>query len=220
MGCAEEAVRRRTVGMFAFALWDKRERTLTLVRDRVGIKPLYWGRVGQMIVFGSELKALARAPGFAPRTGCRPRWPPISGSAMCRPHRLSIGGCPSSGRGIFSPWARTGRSPIVVTGIFATIAAAGSRLADPAWSVTQATEALEGPAGRGGHGARLVSDVPLGAFLSGGIDSTAVVALMQGAIGSMPVKTFTVGFEDAGLQRSAHMPARWRRNGSAPTIRN
>jgi len=199
---AEDAV-RRAVGMFAFALWDKRERTLTLVRDRLGIKPLYWGHVGRAIVFGSELKALARAPGFAseldpvalaayfrlayvpaPRTVYR-------GISKVRPgHILTVG--PSGAVSERCYWD------------LATIAAAGSRLADPL-DAAQATDALEALLGEA-VGARMAADVPLGGFLSGGIDSTAVVALMQ-ARSARPVKTFTVGFEDAGYNEAPHAGA-------------
>ena len=62
-----EATLKRLIGMFAFALWDRRERTLTLVRDRLGIKPLYWAKFGSAFMFGSELKALRAHPGWTPR---------------------------------------------------------------------------------------------------------------------------------------------------------
>ncbi len=199
---AEEAV-RRAIGMFAFALWDKRERILTLVRDRVGIKPLYWGRVGQMIVFGSELKSLARAPGFAPE---------LDPAALAAYFRLGYVPAPST---VYRGMSKVRPGHILTVGPngaisdrcywdLATIAAAGSRLADPL-DVTQATEALETLLGEA-VAARLVADVPLGAFLSGGIDSTAVVALMQ-ARSAAPVKTFTVGFEDAGFNEAPHARA-------------
>src|SRR5579885_1791479 len=62
-----EATLKRMIGMFAIALWDRRERTLTLMRDRLGIKPLYWAKFGKLLLFGSELKALRAHPGWTPR---------------------------------------------------------------------------------------------------------------------------------------------------------
>jgi len=193
----EDAV-RRAVGMFAFALWDKRERILTLVRDRLGIKPLYWGRFGRAIVFGSELKSLARAPGFQPD---------LDAAALAAYFRLAYVPAPLT---VYRGISKVRPGHILTVGPsgavsercywdLATIAAAGSRLADPL-DAAQATEALEALLGEAVK-ARLVSDVPLGAFLSGGIDSTAVVAMMQ-ARSSRPVKTFTVGFEDAGYNEA------------------
>jgi asparagine synthase (glutamine-hydrolysing) len=198
----EDAV-RRTVGMFAFALWDKRERILALARDRVGIKPLYWGRVGQLIVFASELKSLTRAPGFTRD---------LDPVALAAYFRLAYVPAPSTVyRGIFKVRPghilTVGSSGAVSERCYwdlATIAAAGSHLADPL-DAAQATEGLEALLDEAVR-ARLVSDVPLGAFLSGGIDSTAVVASMQ-ALSAKPVKTFTVGFEDAGCNEAPRASA-------------
>lgn len=184
---------RRFVGMFAFALWDRGERVLHLVRDRLGIKPLFYGWNGGTLAFGSELKALRALPGFAPELDRG------AASAMLR-----YGYVPAPAtiyRGVFK----------LLPGTVLTLRTPGDR-AQPAayWSARGAAEAGARDPFRGTPDEavaeldrvlrdavrlRMVADVPLGAFLSGGIDSSTVVALMQ-AQSAQPVKTFSIGFDD------------------------
>ncbi len=188
----------RANGMFAFALWDRDARTLHLARDRLGQKPLYYGWSGKALVFGSELKALRQFSGFdttidtsaltlllrhsaipAPHTIYHDCWKLIAGTV------LTIGLDQIATRSLPDPqpyWSAT--------------QAAQSGLADLLeLSDTDAITSLDGML-RDAVGACTLSDVPLGAFLSGGIDSSTVVALMQ-VQSSRPVKTFSIGFTEA-----------------------
>lgn len=184
-----EAATRRCAGMFAFAVWDRQEHLLSLVRDRFGKKPLYYGRFGRRLIFGSELKALRTHPEFIPTIDRQAlagylRWgyirhpqsiyeqvrtlPPATIAtwhAECDEPRLMSYWTPDSAPAEPPP---------------ATAEAAVDRLD------TALTEAVR---------CRMVADVPVGAFLSGGIDSSLVVALMQ-KVSPSPVRTFTIGFED------------------------
>jgi asparagine synthase (glutamine-hydrolysing) len=198
----EEAT-RRTVGMFAFALWDKRERKLALGRDRLGIKPLYWGRAGRTLFFASELKAIARAPGFS---GTR------SPDALAEYFRLGYVPAPAT---VYEGIFKLDAGHILEVGLdgvearrcywdLRAIAAAGSAAPD-AVDPREAVEALDALL-RDAVRCRLAADVPLGAFLSGGIDSSAVVSLMQ-AESTAPVKTFTVGFAETGFNEAPHAKA-------------
>jgi len=194
-------------GMFAFALWDRDRRQIHLARDRFGEKPLYYGWVGGCLAFASELKALRSLPAFAAeldrravalflRHNCIPApWTAYQGVAKLLPgHLVTVGES-----------SRPGELP-------------GSR---PYWSARTAVEharrrPLDGPpevlADRveevlsDAVTARMVADVPVGAFLSGGIDSSLVVALMQQA-SPRPVHTFTVGFAERAYDESAEAAA-------------
>lgn len=193
--CDEWGVERtvgRLIGMFAFALWDRRSQSLTLVRDRLGIKPLYWGRFGALFLFGSELKALTAHGGWDPAIDResladymlhkyvpQPRSIYKDVFKLMPGHLLEVG--PGDAPRTICYWDL--RS--IAAG------ATGARLALTRIEAAERLEALLLDA----VGRRMVSDVPLGAFLSGGIDSSAVVALMQ-ARSPRPVRTFTVGFDD------------------------
>ncbi|MDR3441052.1 asparagine synthase (glutamine-hydrolyzing) [Telmatospirillum sp.] len=193
----------RLIGMFAFALWDREERTLTLVRDRLGIKPLYWGQFGDLFLFGSELKALRAHNGWAPvidraaaasflRRNCVPSPQSIyQGVHKLQPGRILVlrpHGRPS----IETYWdARQ----VAVEGQRHRLAIGDSEAVDRLETL------LADAVGR-----RMIADVPLGALLSGGIDSSAVVALMQ-AQSDRPVKTFSIGFEAAGFDEAGHAKA-------------
>lgn len=191
-------------GMFAFALWDRRDRVLTLGRDRLGQKPLYYGRCGKTVLFGSELKALRAHPAFdAPidrgattlflRHGYVPAPLTIhTGIAKLTPGTLlTIAADGTMGQP--EPW-------------WSAAAVAEAGLATPfAGSPEDAVDALESLL-RDAVGQCMVSDVPLGAFLSGGIDSSTVVALMQ-AQSPRPVKTFSIGFDVAGFNEADHARA-------------
>jgi asparagine synthase (glutamine-hydrolysing) len=193
----------RTVGMFALALWDKRERVLTLARDRLGIKPLYWARAGRMILFASEIKAIVAHPAFqpeidrdalaaylrsgyvpAPRSIYRNLFKLQPGTAL----RLTLDGRAEESR--FWDLRRIAGESL-----------RGPLITDP----VAATEELEDRLTVAVRD-RLVSDVPLGAFLSGGIDSSTVVALMQ-KCATGPVKTFTIGFNEGDYDEATQARA-------------
>lgn len=199
-----EATLRRAVGMFALALWDRRARRLTLARDRLGEKPLYYGRQGGAFLFGSELSALRAYPGFVGEVD------PDAVAAVIKHHYVPA---PASiYRGVRK------LPPGMMLELDVDAAEPTPR---PYWSVAQAArqgavapfdgdeeaaaDTLEALLSRAVAGQTL-SDVPIGAFLSGGIDSSLIVALMQ-AQASRPVKTFTIGFEAAGFDEAAHARA-------------
>jgi asparagine synthase (glutamine-hydrolysing) len=187
---------RRFVGMFAFALWDRKERVLYLARDRFGEKPLYYGWQGSAFIFGSELKALAAFPGFqgdlnreALTSFLQFGYVPAPASIYDGIHKLLPGtilALKSS-----DPTAR----PEPVAYWSAQEAARGA-LTDPfTGSEQDALRERDHLLHQIIHN-QMIADVPLGAFLSGGIDSSLVVSIMQ-ALSSRPVRTFTIGFEEA-----------------------
>lgn len=184
---------QRFNGMFAFALWDREERVLHLGRDRLGEKPLYYGWLGQTLVFGSELKALAAHPKFQPE---------IDRDALTSFLRLKYIPAPYSiYKGIYKlppgttlSWRGEAHHPSPKS-YWSIKTAAESGIADPfAGSEQDAIIHLDRLL-RDAVRLRMVADVPLGAFLSGGIDSSTVVALMQ-AQSRQPIKTFTIGFHE------------------------
>ena len=198
-----EKATQRFIGMFAFALWDKAERKLYLVRDRLGIKPLYYGRQDNVFLFTSELKALRAHPAFKPR---------ISPEAVAAYLRLGYVPAPLS---IFEGISK------LPPGHILTIDESGREQLDCYWNVRE--KAIAGQAALDPRsdeeiiddvadlltdavGRRMVADVPVGAFLSGGIDSPTVVALMQ-AQSSRPVKTFTIGFQEKQFNEAARAAA-------------
>ena len=191
----------KTNGMFAFALWDRRRRQLTLGRDRLGIKPLYYGRVGSALMFGSELKSLRAHPRFdadvdrqaladllrlnsipAPRSI-------YQGIKKLEPGMLVSFDAPDRRGRLRDYWsARAAAEQGISTRFRGTPAEAVDALEQ------RLVEAVE---------ARMISDVPLGAFLSGGVDSSTVVALMQ-QISARPVKTFSIGFHNDDYNEATH----------------
>lgn len=200
-----EAALQRANGMFALALYDRERRTLHLARDRMGQKPLYYGWAGARFAFASELKAIRALPGFAPEIDRSAVAAYLRHGYVPAPHCIY--------RGLFK------LPPGTILSLPLSDLAAG-RLADPwpywsleraamegharplALSESEAEEALDALL-RDAVRHCMVSDVPLGAFLSGGIDSSSVVALMQ-AQSASPVKTFTIGFHEAGYDEAAH----------------
>lgn len=190
----------RFVGMFAFALWDRRDRTLTLGRDRLGIKPLYVGRRGSALAFGSELAALVSAPGPALtidrdvlasyfRYGCVPAAGCIyEGISQVPPGELWTYHATDTTPTRERYW--TARE-VVERGVEMPLALTDEEAAEQVESTLSQAVAD-----------RLVSDVPLGVFLSGGIDSSVVTALMQRASAS-PVKTFSIGFREESYDEAA-----------------
>jgi asparagine synthase (glutamine-hydrolysing) len=182
----------RFAGMFAMGIWDRAERSLTLVRDRLGEKPLYFGRVGGAWLFGSELKALRRFPGWQATT---------SPQAVAQLLRHGYIQAPLS---IHAEVRKLEPGAMVVLRVdgseshhryWDAEAAARAGLADPIIGsddeIADALDAVLRPIVRD----EMVADVPLGAFLSGGVDSSLIVALMQ-AQSARPIRTFTIGFDD------------------------
>jgi asparagine synthase (glutamine-hydrolysing) len=198
----------RSIGMFAFALWDGQEKALILARDRIGEKPLYYGWQGrgeaEAFLFGSELKALAAHPSFERE---------ISRDSLSLYMRHNcVPGPYSIYRGIaklmpgFIATLRPGQREPELHRYWSAAAAAEAGVADPLrMGAEESVDALEQLL-MGAVGQQMMSDVPLGAFLSGGIDSSTVVALMQ-AQSTRPVKTFTIGFHEAGYNEAVHAKA-------------
>ena len=183
----------KSIGMFAFSVWDSRERTLVLGRDRLGEKPLFYGWQGDSFLFGSELKVLREHPLF--EAGVDRNSIALLMRHNCIPAPYSIH------KGILK----------LQPGCLATISLAQRepRL-ERYWSGKQIVEEGRGQPfeGSANHavdalenllkdaiGQQMVADVPLGAFLSGGVDSSTIVALMQ-AQSSRPVSTFSIGFNE------------------------
>ena len=200
-----EAV-RRFAGMFAFAVVDRLEHRLHLVRDRLGEKPLYYGWMGGALLFGSELKALRQHPAW---TG------EIDRSALA----LFLRHCY-----IPAPYSIYRGIRKVLPGTVLTFQLGGPR-SEPTetvyWSAREAAEGGAADAWSGGEAElieeldrllrktirrEMIADVPLGAFLSGGVDSSLVVALMQ-AESTRPVRTFTIGFDEPEYNEAQHAKA-------------
>jgi asparagine synthase (glutamine-hydrolysing) len=194
----------RFVGMFAFALWDRTERRLHLVRDRIGIKPLYWGWSRGALLFGSELTALRRHPSFAAS---------LDRAAVAGFLRFSFVPAPYS---IFEGFRKL-EPGCIRTFELAAGERGGEGRAAPYWTLAgAASHGLAHPFDGDEREAvdelerrlkesvalRMIADVPLGAFLSGGIDSSLVVALMQ-AQATGRVRTFTIGFEEKEYDESS-----------------
>jgi len=199
-----ETAVRKFIGMFALALWDRDTRTLHLVRDRLGIKPLYYGWADQVFLFGSELKALRAHPAFNPRIDRGALALQMRYGYVPAPYSIYQGirklpeGCILS---LKSGCAQADPSPYWSAKDVARQAAA-----DPFEGSESEARAQLDALLRDSVRLRMIADVPLGAFLSGGIDSSTVVALMQ-AESSRPVKTFTVGFDAAQYDEAAHAKA-------------
>jgi asparagine synthase (glutamine-hydrolysing) len=199
---------QRAIGMFAFAMWDRQERQLVLARDRAGEKPLYYGWQGEgekaVFLFGSELKALAAHPSFRGE---------INRDAMalhmrhnCIPAPYSIyRGISKLMPGHLATLSLGQREPELHC-YWSAAAVAEQGVADRlSLSPEEAVDSLEKLL-LSAVGQQMMSDVPLGAFLSGGIDSSVIVAMMQ-AQSPRPVKTFTIGFHEAGYDEAVHARA-------------
>lgn len=204
---SEWGVRRaveRFNGMFAFALWDCGERLLHLARDRGGEKPLYYGRAGRTWIFGSELKALRAYPSFDM---------PIDRDAVALFLRFGYVPAPYSiYRGIRKLAAgmlltlRPGDGDATPLAYWSARDAAERGAADRfQGSEQEALDELDDLL-RDAVKLRMEADVPLGAFLSGGVDSSTIVALMQ-AQSTRPVRTFTIGFHEPKFNEAEHARA-------------
>lgn len=194
----------RLVGMFAFGLWDRQERRLFLVRDRLGVKPLYYGRAGDSFVFGSELKALRAAPGFSPdldrnalalyfRHNYIPApWTIYRAARKLEPGRILHIDVPD-------------QEPVVTVYWSARDVWDQGARAPFAGTLTEAVDRLEGLLDQAVR-LRMAADVPVCALLSGGVDSSTVTALLQRAA-SRPVRTFSLGFLEPGLDEAVQARA-------------
>ena len=196
----EEAL-RKAIGMFAIALWDRERRCLYLARDRMGEKPLYYGWQGRHFLFGSELAALRYHPAFEGQLD------PSSIALMMRhnyipaPHSVYKGIRKLTPGTILEVAAdRPEEQPQAFWSLSDTIAR--GKAVPFAGSPEEAVDTLEALL-MDSIGKQMKADVPLGAFLSGGIDSSAVVALMQ-AQSTRPVQTFTIGFDEKGYNEAEH----------------
>lgn len=194
----------RANGMFAFAVWNRHEERLSLVRDRIGIKPLYWGRSSEGVYFGSELDTIAEHPGFEPEVD------PEGLGLLLKYNRIP------APRSIYEDVRKVSPGAIVEID-----APDGEAREERFWSADEAVwrgrerpfrgtaeeavDALEEKLAASVE-ARMISDVPLGAFLSGGIDSSTVVALMQ-AVSDEDVRTFSIGFESAAYDEASDAAA-------------
>jgi asparagine synthase (glutamine-hydrolysing) len=198
-----EATLKRMIGMFAIALWDRRDRTLTLIRDRLGIKPLYWAKFGKLFLFGSELKALRVHPGWTAQIDRNAVAAFMRHNHIPAPHTIYQGVHKlEPGTILTLPWQ--GEPQISRFWNARTIAHNGT-LYPLEGSDTDLTEQLEALL-QDAVARRMIADVPLGAFLSGGVDSSTVVALMQQA-GLGKVRTFSIGFDIAGYNEAPYAAA-------------
>ena len=198
----ERAVARFN-GMFAMALWDRHEKKLHLIRDRIGVKPLYYGWCGNTLLFGSELKALRAHPGFKPEVDRESLTLYLRYGYVPAPHSIFQG-------------VKKLTPGVILTFDENLKQADGNRTIY--WSAPEAVErGMQNPFQGSDQDAisalddllkesvreRMIADVPLGAFLSGGIDSSTIVALMQ-AQSTRPVKTFTIGFEEKSFNEAEY----------------
>ena len=190
-------------GMFAIALWDRRDGRLTLVRDPFGIKPLYWTLEGDRLGFGSELKALRALPGFVPRIDR------AAASAMLRFGAVPAPGCILAGVAMLPPghvldW-RPGETP-ALRSYWSAEATVRASAAAPLGGNDDTLIALIEDEIRRSIGQEMIADVPIGCFLSGGVDSSLVTALMRQLAGA-PIHSFTVGFDQPGYDESTYAAA-------------
>ena len=202
-----EATLSRTVGMYAIALWDRQERRLYLTRDRMGEKPLYYGwqgqEAGKAFLFGSELKALAAHPAFEGRID-RNMLPELLRHGHVGEDRAIYQGICKVRPGEIVELSLEMPDPVsrpYWSGAKVSAGRETRNFAHPAEAV-DALEALLLDA----VGQQLMSDVPLGAFLSGGIDSSTIVALMQ-RLSDTPVHTFSIGFHEERYNEAEHARA-------------
>jgi asparagine synthase (glutamine-hydrolysing) len=213
-----EATLKKSTGMFAIALWDKQSRVLTLARDRMGEKPLYFGWQGsgeqRNFLFGSELKALKQHPAFVAT---------VNRDALCLLLRHNYIPAPYS---IYRGISKLEPGCLLTVSLeqpepkiwkyWDTLEVASAGVKNQfVGSANDAVDALEKLA-KNAVRQQMMADVPLGAFLSGGIDSSTVVALMQ-AQSSRPVKTFTIGFNEEGYNEAEHAKAVARHLGTEHT---
>jgi asparagine synthase (glutamine-hydrolysing) len=204
-----EETLRLSAGMFAFAVWDRARRALVLARDRMGEKPLYYGYAGGILVFGSELKALLRAPSFNPKIDRRALSLLLRHNYVPGPYTIyeGVAKLPAATWLEFSKGDIDRRAWPESKAYWAAKRAAIAGAAHPCdfASDAEAANCLESMLHQS-VARQMVADVPVGAFLSGGVDSSTVTALMQ-IQSSRPVKTFTIGFNESGYDEAVFAKA-------------
>lgn len=194
----------QAVGMFAFALWDRKERQLSLVRDRFGEKPLYYGWAGRDLVFASELKAISAHPAFDAEIDresvaafASRGYIPAPRSIYRRVHKLppgcilTLSSDPIPAARNMAPAIGTTEDGLSLRRYWSYLDVVRAGAADPFDNEAEAIEAVEQALVRAIAGQSL-ADVPIGAFLSGGIDSSTITALYQ-KNSNVPVRTFSIG---------------------------
>ncbi len=200
----------RSNGMFAFAVWDRRQQTLTLARDRLGEKPLYVGQFGSVLAFASELKALRQLPGWRESVDRQALAELLRFGYIPAPRSIQAGVFKLPAASLITFRAADAAAPLALNdfSVRATkywdlpaIAAAGAAnpFAGNEEEISTQLEALLDDAVR----LRMEADVPVGTMLSGGVDSSLVAALMQKA-SPRPIKTFTIGFGDRRFDEARH----------------
>lgn len=198
-----EKTLQAAIGMFAFALWDNIDQQLTLARDRLGEKPLYWGWFGDALLFGSELKALRMHPAFNADIDrgslalfLRHNYIPAPYTIYEGVEKLSAGQYVTIKNGQV-------RSDVEPKAYWQLNAVVEAGIEDPfVGTDEQAADLLEHSISCSISG-QMLADVPLGAFLSGGVDSSVVVALMQKQA-NKPVRTFAIGFSEPGYNEAEY----------------
>src|SRR5262249_5025308 len=198
-----EPTLKRMIGMFAIALWDRRERSLILIRDRLGIKPLYWAKFGKLFLFGSELKALRAHPGWNAEVDGNAVAAFMRHNYIPAPHTIYRGVYKLEPGSILTlPW----KGEAQISRFWNARTVAHNGMLNPLeGSDAELTEQLETLL-QDAVSRRMIADVPLGAFLSGGVDSSTVAALMQQAhLGR--VRTFSIGFDIAGYNEAPYAAA-------------
>lgn len=201
-----ESTVKRMTGMFSIALWDRDKRALSLIRDRIGEKPLYYGKVGSSFLFGSELKALKQYPGWCGEIDrnsltlfLRHNYIPAPYTIYKDICKLPPGTILTVGENSKTAWPQ----PITYWSAknIAEYGLANQFTGSDEQAVQKLDDLLKNAVCQ-----QMEADVPLGAFLSGGIDSSTIVALMQ-AQSSRPVKTFTIGFHEKDYNEAEHAKA-------------
>ena len=202
-----EETLRKSVGMFAFALWNRKEKSLTLVRDRIGEKPLYYGCQKGIFLFGSELKALKAHPMFEGNIDRNAMTLQLRHNYIAAPHSI-YEGIRKLSPGTYLE-LKSHKNEFLLNELPKPI---------PYWSLEDViTKGQENPFEgsdidiinrldgvlRKSVKQQMISDVPLGAFLSGGIDSSVIVALMQ-TQSSNPVNTFSIGFNESDFNEAEY----------------
>lgn len=198
-----ERTLQATVGMFAIALWDKQQEVLTLARDRVGEKPLYWGWCGDILLFGSELKAFKAHPAFNAPVDRNSLALLLRHNYIPAPHCI-YQGIEKLRAGCFVQIKKgQQRQDVTPTPYWSLSTVVEAGLASPfVGTDTQAVDVLERQL-IDSVGLQMLADVPLGAFLSGGVDSSTIVALMQQQ-SRRPVQTFAIGFNEPGYNEAEY----------------